>query len=272
MTSSSPSAELKVDPPEPARTATDQRAEHPHRVRRPLHEQLDRHRADADPIRTALLRRIVAVGLVAMAIERTGLVCANIHAVLQDADAIYKAETDLAGRLYDLSFSAEYGHGSAREAIDAIRASRKHADRAVVAAAAGNALMAARHEAQAVAADADAARMLQRAEGYTSDLLSGLESAAASVEAAVSHARSLVDLDDSSPAAQIHAKIATQSEALQAYVQRAREVRSRVPGSRDPAELQVAAEHFLALRHEFEEGSGRAQEIASDATGYSTTI
>ena len=24
-----------------------------------------------------------------MAIERTGLVCANIHAVLQDADAIY---------------------------------------------------------------------------------------------------------------------------------------------------------------------------------------
>jgi hypothetical protein len=207
-----------------------------------------------------------------MVIERTGLVCADIHAVRQDADAIYKAETDLAGRLYDLSFVAEYGHGSTSEAIDAIRASRTHADRAVVAAAAGNALMAARHEAQAVAADADAARMLQRAEGYTSDLLSGLESAAASVESAVSRARSLVDLNDSSPAAQIHTKIATQPEALRAYAQRAQEVRSRIPGSRDPVQLQVAVEHFLALRHEFEEGSGRAQEIASDATGYSTTI
>jgi hypothetical protein len=207
-----------------------------------------------------------------MALGRTGLVCADIRTVRQDADAIYKAETDLVGRLYDLSFTAEYGHGSAAEAIDAIRASRRHADRAVVAAAAGNALMAARHEAQAVAADADATRMLQRADSYASDLVSGLESAGSTVESALGRARSLVDLGDSSPAAQIHTKVAAQAEVLRALARRAQEIRSLIPGSRDPGELQVAADHFLALRHEFEEGSGRAQEIASDATGYSTAI
>jgi hypothetical protein len=36
--------------------------------------------------------------------------------------------------------------------------------------------------------------------------------------------------------------------------------------------LEVAADHFLALRHELEEASGRAQEIASDSLAYGNAV
>ena len=41
-----------------------------------------------------------------------------------------------------------------------------------------------------------------------------------------------------------------------------------MPASRDPGELETAAYYFLALRHELEDASGRAQELASDAQAY----
>jgi hypothetical protein len=198
--------------------------------------------------------------------------CANIEAIRDDVDAINRDEISLGVVLYDLSFAAEYGHGSTSKAIESIHASRQHADRAVVAAAAGNALMAAKHEAQAAAAEADAVHMLERAEGYANDLRGGLDTAAEIAGSALGRARSLVKVDDSSPAAEIHTKIAAQPEALRAMAQRAEEIHLRVPGSRDPAELRVAAEHFIALRYELEEGSGRAQEIASDSLGYGNQI
>ena len=197
---------------------------------------------------------------------------ANIETIRDDADAINEAETALSSSLYDLSFAAEYGHGSTSEAIDSIQASRRHADRAVVAAAAGNAIMAAKHEAQAAAAEADAVRMLHRAKGYADDLLSGLKAATDKAARAAGRAQSMGGLDDSSPAAAVHSKIAVQPEALRGMAQRAEEIREHVPGSRDPAELRLAAEHFIALRHELEESSGRAQEIASDSSGYSASI
>lgn len=193
---------------------------------------------------------------------------ANIEAIRNGADAINRVELELSGTLYNLSFAAEYGHGSTSEAIDALRASRRHADLAVVAAATGNALMAAKHEVQAAAADADAVHMLRRAGGYVEDLLDGLETAAENATDALGLARSLVKLDDSSPAAGIHAKVAGQPEEIEAMQERVQEIRRYVPGSRDLTDLRVAAEHFVALRRELEEGSGRAQEIAADALGY----
>ena len=197
---------------------------------------------------------------------------ANIDAVRADADAIASAETELSGILYDLSFAADYGHGSTSEAIESVRSARRHADRAMVSAAAGNAAMAAKHEAQAAAAEDDASRMLKRADGYTDDLLRGLEVAAAKAGTAIDRAESMVELDDSSPAADVHAQIAAQQDAIRAYVERTKEVQGHLPGSRDPAELQVVAEHFVALRHELEEGSGRARAIASDASAYGSAI
>jgi hypothetical protein len=197
---------------------------------------------------------------------------AGIGAIRDGAEGISKDETAVGRTLYDLSYAAEYGHGSTREAIDAIRASRRHADRAVVAAAAGNALIAAKLEAQAAAAEADAVSMLERAKGYADDLLRGLETATERTDSAMSRARSMVKLDDSSRAAEIHVRIAAQSEALKAHAERAREIRARIPGSRDPAELQVACDHFGALRHDCEEGSGTAQQLASDSLGYGNEI
>jgi hypothetical protein len=197
---------------------------------------------------------------------------ANIEAVRNGADAISRVELTLSGILYNLSFSAEYGHGSVNAAIDSIHASRRHADRAVVAAAAGNPLMAAKHEAQAAEAHADAVHMLQRAHDHAEDLLGGLETATENAAGALGHAQSLVKLDDSSPAAEIHAKVAGQPEEMRAMKERLQEIRRRIPGSRDPAELRVAAEHFMALRQELEEGSGRAQEIAADALGYGQAV
>jgi hypothetical protein len=197
---------------------------------------------------------------------------ANIGTVRDDADAINRTETSMSGGLYDLSFAAEYGHGSISEAVDSLQSSRRHADRAVIAAAAGNAIMAAKQEVQAAAAEADAVRMLERAAGYADDLLRGLKVAAENADSALGRATSLVGLDDSSPAAAIHAKVAAQPEALRDMTQRVEEIRRYVPRSRDPGDLRQAGEHFLALREELEEGSGRAQEIASDSFGYGAGI
>jgi len=61
-------------------------------------------------------------------------------------------------------------------------------------------------------------------------------------------------------------------EALQEYAQRVEEIRTRLRGSRDPTELQVAADHFVALRHDLDEGMGRAQEIASDSLDYNSRL
>ena len=197
---------------------------------------------------------------------------ANIQAVRDGADAIGADETAVAKTLYELSFAAEYGHGATREAIDAIRSSRRHTDRAVLAAAVGNAVVAAKHEAQAAAADADAGRMLVRAKGHLDDLLDGLRAATDGAESALGHARALVGLDDSSPAAGLHAGVAAQSDALAACTRQATEITARVPASRDPGELETAADHFLALRHELEDASGRAQELASDAGAYGNAV
>jgi hypothetical protein len=197
---------------------------------------------------------------------------ASIGDIRGDVDAIHNAETAVGGVLDRLSYSAEYGYGSTAEAINDIRTSRRHADLALAAAAIGNAIMAAKHEAQAIDADSDAARMLKRAEGHGDDLLDGLQAAAALVDGALGNAKSVVALDDSSPAAAIHGKIAAQSEALQGYAQRVEEIRTRLRGSRDPTELQVAADHFVALRHDLDEGMGRAQEIASDSLDYNSRL
>ena len=197
---------------------------------------------------------------------------ASIGDVRGDVDAIHDAETAVGGILDQLSYSAEYGYGSTAEAINDIRTSRRHADLAVVAAAVGNVIMVAKHEAQAVDAEADAVRMLKRAEGHGDDLLEGLRAAEALVDGALGNAKSLVALDDSSPAAAIHGKIAAQSQALQEYAQLVEEIRTRLSGSRDPTELQAAADHFVALRHELDEGMGRAQEIASDSLEYSSRL
>jgi hypothetical protein len=199
-------------------------------------------------------------------------VTATIGDVHDNATAIYEAETALAAVLYELSFAAEYGHGSTVEAIESFRSSHRHANLALVAAAIGNLLVAAKHEVQAAAADDDAATMRRRAEGYSDDLLAGLQSAKGTADSALGHARSLVERDDSSPAAAVHAKISAQSEALESWVARVEEIRTHLTGSRDPGELQGAADHFLALRHELEEGSGRAQEIASESLGYGNRI
>lgn len=196
----------------------------------------------------------------------------NIAAVRGNADAITRVETTLGGLLYELSFAAEYGHGSTGRAVESLQESHRHADRAVVAAAAGNAVMAAAHEARAAAAQSDAVRMLGRADGYADDLGDGLTAACAHADDALGHATSLVGLDDASPAAEIHARIADQPDSLRALLERVREVQARVPRSRDPDELRVAAEHFTALRHELEEASGRAQALASDALGYGNTV
>jgi hypothetical protein len=197
---------------------------------------------------------------------------ANIEAIRDGADAINRAELALSGVQYELSFAAEYGHGSTREAIRSLDAAQRHADRAVIATAAGNPLMAAKHEAQSVLAEEDAVRMLDRAKGYADDLTRGLRTATEGAESALGLVRSLVGLDDSSPAAEIHAKIAEQPVATRDMAQRAEEIHRRIAGSRDPAELRVAAEHFLVLRDELEEGSGRAQQIAADSVGYSSTL
>jgi hypothetical protein len=197
---------------------------------------------------------------------------ADIQAVRNGADAIGADERAVGATLYDLSFVAEYGHGSTREAIDAIRSSRRHADRAVLAAAVGNAVVAAKHEAQAAAADADADHMLDRAKGHLDDLTAGLRAATDSADSAMGHARSLVGLDDSSPAAGLHARVAALPTELEECTRRAMEIDARVPRSRDPVELEVAADHFLALRHELEEASGRAQEIASDSLAYGNAV
>jgi hypothetical protein len=197
---------------------------------------------------------------------------ANIGDVHDDATAIYQAETALAGILYNLSFAAEYGYGSTAEAISSFQSARRHADRAVLAAALANVIMVAKHELQAAAADSEGVRMRNQAEAYGEELIDGLRSAKEAAESAIGRARSLVELDGASPAAAVHAKIAVQVETLEAHAQRAEEIRKHLAGSRDPAELQVAADHFVALRHELEDGSGRAQEIASESLGYSHTI
>ena len=114
--------------------------------------------------------------------------------------------------------------------------------------------------------------MLDRAKGYLDDLLDGLRAAIDTVGGAMGHARALVGLEDSSPAAGLHAGVAAQSDELEAYARRATEITERVPRSRDPAELEIAADHFLALRHELEEASGRAQQLASDALAYSDVV
>ena len=197
---------------------------------------------------------------------------ADIQAVRDGADAIGADETAVAKTLNELSFAAEYGHGATREAIDAIRPSRRHADRAVLAAAVGNTVMAAKHEVQATAADTDACRMLDRAKGHVDDLIAGLRTATDGADSALAHAQALVGLDDSSPAAGLHAGVAAQSDALGAYARRAAGIAARVPRSRDQDELEIAAEHFLALRHELEEESGRAQQLASDSSAYGNAV
>lgn len=197
---------------------------------------------------------------------------ADIRAVRDGAAAIGADERAVAKTLYELSFAAEYGHGATREAIDAIRSSRRHADRAVLATAVGNAVMAAKHEVQAAAADADAGRMLGRAKGHLEDLLDGLRAATDGADSALGHARALVGLDDSSPAAGLHAGVAAQSDTLTACTRRATEITAPVPASRDPGELETAADHFVALRHELEDASGVAQQIASDSLAYGDAV
>ena len=197
---------------------------------------------------------------------------ATIGDVRNDTTAIYEAETAVVARLYELSFAAEYGYGSTAEAIESARSARRHADRAVLATAVANPVLAAKHEAQSVAADEDAARMCRRAQGYSDDLTSGLQSAKELVDRALGHARSLVGLDDSSPAAAIHAKIAAQADELESWAARVEDIRTHLTDSRDPGELQQAADQFVALRHELEEGSGRAQEIASESLDYGNRL
>jgi hypothetical protein len=197
---------------------------------------------------------------------------ATIGDVRDDTTAIYEAETALVALLYELSFAAEYGYGSTTEAIESFRSARRHAELAVLAAAIANVLVAAKHEVQSVAADDEAVRMRKRAEGYTDDLIKGLQSAKGLVDRALGHARSLVGLDDSSPAAAIHAKISAQSAEMETCAARVEEIRTQLTGSRDPGELQGAADQFVALRHELEEGSGRAQEIASDSLDYGSRL
>ena len=197
---------------------------------------------------------------------------ANIEAVRTNADAVTSAELSLSSLLYELSFAAEYGYGSLTKAAEAVEDSRRHADRAVLAAAVGNAVMAAKHEVQAESADADADRMLHRAKGHVGDLEEGLREAAGRADDALGQAASLVAADDSSPAAAIHTKAAAQPDAVRAMAQRAAEAGRQVSGSRDPAGLRAAAEHLVALQHELEEASGRAREIASDAQGYGDAV
>src|SRR3954454_13608651 len=104
---------------------------------------------------------------------------ASIGDVRDDVDAIHNAESAVGGVLDKLSYSAEYGYGSTAEAISDIRTSRRHADLALAAAAIGNAIMAAKHEAQAIDADSDAARMVKRAEGHGAERSGGLGGRAA---------------------------------------------------------------------------------------------
>src|SRR5690242_109072 len=115
---------------------------------------------------------------------------ATIGDVHDDTIAIYEAETALVALLYELSFAAEYGYGSTAEAIESVRSASRHAERAAVAAAVGNVVIAAKHEVQSVAADEDAARMRVRAQGYCDDLTSGQHRAKGLVDDALGRARS----------------------------------------------------------------------------------
>lgn len=198
--------------------------------------------------------------------------CANIQTVRDGADAVGHVELALSSLLNELTFAAEYGHGSTSRAIDLLQESRKHADRAVVAAAVGNAIMAAKHEVQAAVAQDEAVQTLGRAAGHADDLQKGLVTATEDVGSAMGSATSLVKLDDSSPAAEIHVKVAAQPDELDAMLQQVKEIQLHVPSSRDPAELRTAAEHFGALQDELEEASGRAQAIAADSREYSSSI
>ena len=103
----------------------------------------------------------------------------KLATIRDNADAIHSAEAAMSAALQELSLTAEYGHGAVSEAIRLIEESRRHADWAVVAAAVGNALMAAKHEAQAALAASDAARALDRAETHADDVAGGLEAATA---------------------------------------------------------------------------------------------
>jgi hypothetical protein len=199
-------------------------------------------------------------------------VSATIGDVHDDTTAIYEAETALVALLYELSFAAEYGYGSTAEAIESARSARSHAERAVLATAVGNVVLAAKHEVQSAAADEDAARMRSRAKGYSDDLTSGLQRAKGLVDDALGRARSLVGLDDSSPAAAIHAEIAAQADEVESWAARVEDIRTHLNDARDPGELQQAADQFVALRHELEEGSGGAQEIASESLDYGNRL